>query len=184
VSFTGAFADYTVLIESTGITITDQVVNRDGVDQVVNVERFLFSDGEYKVNADGKALGALPPAAAQVLDRVQGSGYSDAVDASQLTEAQMLEAIDDWIDGFPPLLVSQVVSRTLATIVGDSDDNEFKYGMEFTPGTDGAAGSTQVFLRYDLNAAVGQVQPSDLIELTFLGDVRSSLVPESLTFSG
>lgn len=175
-AFTGAFADYTVLIEATGIRITDTVANRDGTDQLVNVERFLFSDGEYKVNGSGAGLEALNSQAAEVLDIIKGSGYTDAVDAStfQFTDSN----IGDWIDGFPPLLISQVATRTLATIVGESDDNEFKYGMEFTGGT------TQVFFRYDMNAAVGQVQSSDLIELSFPGDVRASLVPESLTYSG
>lgn len=175
-AFTGAFADYTVLIEAAGIRITDTVANRDGIDQVMNVERFLFSDGEYRVSGSGAGLAALNPQAAEVLDLTQGSGYTDAVDAStfQFTDSN----IGDWIDGFPPLLISQVTTRTLATIVGESDDNEFKYGMEFTGGT------TQVFFRYDTNAAVGQVQPSDLIELSFPGDVRASLVPESLTYSG
>jgi hypothetical protein len=82
------------------------------------------------------------------------------------------------------LLVSQVASPSLAAIVGDSDDNEFKYGMEFVAGAAGTPGTTQVFFRYDLNPAVGQVSASDLIELSFSGDLRASLVPESLTYSG
>ncbi len=180
--FTGPYANYQVVIANGMVTITDGVANRDGVDRVVNVERFLFSDGEYKVSGSGTGIAALNAQAAEVLNRTQGSGYTDAVDAStfQFTDSNM----GDWIDGFPPLLISQVATRTLATIAGDLDDNELKYGTEFTAGAVGTPGTTQVFFRYDMNAAVGQVQPSDLIELSFLGDVRSSLVPESLTYSG
>jgi hypothetical protein len=176
VSFTGAFADYTVLIESTGITITDKVVNRDGVDQVVNVERFLFSDGEYKVNAAGTGLGVLSPEAAQVLDLVQGSGYTDS--AVGLTYEFTEENMGDWLDDSGPLLVFQGGGGT------NDGDNSLVYSVQFTPGSGSDPGFTTLSMQFDMNSAVGQIQPSDLIELTFPGDVRSSLVPESLTYSG
>ena len=194
VSFTGAFADYEMLIESAGIRITDKVANRDGADLLVNVERFVFTDGEYKVNAAGTGLGFLNPAAAKVLDVVQGAGYTDSVDAArfaidttQLTEAQLLalfSPISDWIDGSTPLLVSQVANRSLAVIDGPGDDNELKYGLEFIAGAAGSSGTTTLFMRVDQNPLDGQIQPSSLIELTFPGDVRTSLVPDSLTYSG
>lgn len=176
--FTGAFADYTVLIEATGIRITDKVANRDGVDQIVNVERFLFTDGEYKVNAAGTGFGPLSPQAAEVLDVVQGRGYSDIVNVDALTEDDLTGP--DWADGLIPLLVVEVTSKDLI----DVRDNTLRYFVEFGPGSSGGGGTTTLFMRFDQNALVGSVQASTLIELTFPGDVRSSLVPESLTYSG
>ena len=69
-------------------------------------------------------------------------------------------------------------------IDGAGDDNELKYGLEFLAGTGGSSGTTTLFMRYDQNPLDGQIQPSTLIEFTFPGDVRASLVPESLTYSG
>jgi Ca2+-binding RTX toxin-like protein len=178
--FTGAFADYTVLIETTGIKITDKVASRDGEDQVVGVERFVFSDGEYKVNVAGstEVLGVLNAQAAEVLDAVQGAGYTDAVDADALIEDDL--AGPDWIDGSIPLLLVQVESKDLIEVI----DNVLKYAVKFTSGSAGNPGTTVLSMRLDLNPLDDQIEPSDLIELTFPGDVASNLTPASLTFSG
>jgi hypothetical protein len=187
-AFTEAFANYTVLIEDGGIRITDTVASRDGVDQVVNVERFLFADGEYKVKADGTGLDALSPQAAQVLDRVQGSGYTDAVDSRPSTLGP------DWLDGQSPLLIRQETALSGVTNTATDGDNLMKYFVEFVADTGGGAGTTKLSLRFDTDpdnndpnatpAITGQVSMSNLIEYTFTGNVVDQLVPSSLSYSG
>jgi Ca2+-binding RTX toxin-like protein len=90
----------------------------------------------------------------------------------------------DWLDAMlaaqPPLLVAQVSEASQVQISGLSDDNLLRYAAIY----DQTTGETHVSAMFDTNPALNQVEPSALIDLSFLGDVRASLVPESLTFSG
>lgn len=175
-TFSVAFAAYMALIEAASIKITDKVAYRDGVDSLVSVERLVFSDGEFIVNADGTGVSVLNAQAAKVVDAVQSSGYADAVDGA--TFAFSPENMGDWLDGSAPVLVLQ-----RASFNGDGD-NQLVYSALFVAGVGADPGSTLLSMRYDMNPAVGAIQPGILLELTFPGDVRASLVPESLTYSG
>ena len=174
--FTGVFSEYTVLISATGIRITDKVTDRDGIDDIVNVERFMFADGEYRPNASGTGLSLLSPEAAEVLDLVQGSGYTDAVDGATFTFTD--ENIGDWLDGSAPLLVIQ------GTTFGTDGDNQLIYSATYVPGTGDEVGTTLLSMRYDTNPAVGEIEHTALIQLTFPDNVVGDLTPSSLTFSG
>jgi hypothetical protein len=86
----------------------------------------------------------------------------------------------DWLSGIPPVLVVEVAEPSQVQISGLTGDNLLKYFVNYDDSDD----KTYLTAMFDADPDLNQVQPSNLIELTFPGDVRSSLVPESLTFSG
>jgi hypothetical protein len=100
----------------------------------------------------------------------------------------------DWLDGQAPLIVRRVNSLSAVTDTSTDDDGLLKYFVEFAAGVSGAVDTTKLNLRFDADPdnnnnygsppVTGQIAMTSLIELTFPGDVRTSLVPDSLTYSG
>jgi hypothetical protein len=85
----------------------------------------------------------------------------------------------DWLTGPAPLLVVDVADPA-QVLITSSDDNLLKFAAIYDETND----ETHLTAMFDEDPDLDQIQPGQLIELTFPGDVRSSLVPESLTFSG
>lgn len=85
----------------------------------------------------------------------------------------------DWLTGPAPLLVVDVADPA-QVLITSSDDNLLKFAAIYDETND----ETHLTAMFDEDPDLDQIQPSQLIELTFPGDVTSSLVPESLTFSG
>jgi Ca2+-binding RTX toxin-like protein len=64
--FSGLASEYTVQVSAASIRITDKNPDRDGSDMLASVERFMFADGLYALNAAGTGLAPYAQPAAGV----------------------------------------------------------------------------------------------------------------------
>lgn len=103
----------------------------------------------------------------------------EVIEPPQISVEDLIVFPIDWLSGTAPVMMVEVMESSQVQIAGLTDDNLLKYFVDY----DEISDKTHLKAMFDEDPDLNQVQPSDLIELTFPGDVSSSLVPASLTFS-